>query len=184
MLIVCLSLFFFLFYICSRPSRLVLVGNVAITIGRLGLVCPQEVAPMLQQFIRQWCVTFYFILLASSFCCCSSAMPAVASACGSIPFLFFCAPHKVHPFWGPLSEMPCVGFLIHMSVPYLVCNCFSSTKCFDKVIYNTISPCTKLRLKRIISKVNSEIYFYSVMHATAKLGQCPCGTRAMYVVIG
>ncbi|KAJ8309625.1 hypothetical protein KUTeg_012832 [Tegillarca granosa] len=29
----------------------------AITIGRLGLVCPQEVAPMLQQFIRQWCTS-------------------------------------------------------------------------------------------------------------------------------
>lgn len=28
----------------------------AITIGRLGYVCPQEVAPMLQQFIRPWCV--------------------------------------------------------------------------------------------------------------------------------
>lgn len=26
----------------------------AITIGRLGFVCPQEVAPMLQQFIRPW----------------------------------------------------------------------------------------------------------------------------------
>lgn len=26
----------------------------AITIGRLGLVCPQEVAPSLQHFIRQW----------------------------------------------------------------------------------------------------------------------------------
>ncbi len=36
--------------------------NVAITIGRLGLVCPQEVAPMLQQFIRQWCVNFHFIV--------------------------------------------------------------------------------------------------------------------------
>ena len=35
-------------------------GNVAITIGRLGLVCPAEVAPMLQQFIRQWCVSVLF----------------------------------------------------------------------------------------------------------------------------
>lgn len=26
----------------------------AITIGRLGYVCPQEVAPQLQQFIRPW----------------------------------------------------------------------------------------------------------------------------------
>uniref|UniRef100_G1SUT0 Transportin 2 n=1 Tax=Oryctolagus cuniculus TaxID=9986 RepID=G1SUT0_RABIT len=29
----------------------------AITIGRLGYVCPQEVAPMLQQFIRPWCTS-------------------------------------------------------------------------------------------------------------------------------
>lgn len=90
MLIVCLSLFFFLFYICSRPSRLVLVGNVAITIGRLGLVCPQEVAPMLQQFIRQWCVTFYFILLASSFCCRS-----YRACCGlCLPFCLLCVAHR------------------------------------------------------------------------------------------
>ena len=40
-------------------------GNVAITIGRLGLVCPQEVAPMLQQFIRQWCVNFYLLVFFS-----------------------------------------------------------------------------------------------------------------------
>lgn len=26
----------------------------AITIGRLGFVCPQEVAPQLQHFIRPW----------------------------------------------------------------------------------------------------------------------------------
>ncbi|MEQ2158428.1 Transportin-2 [Goodea atripinnis] len=30
---------------------------VAITIGRLGYVCPQEVAPMLPQFIRPWCTS-------------------------------------------------------------------------------------------------------------------------------
>ena len=58
MLIGCLFSVFFPFIFA--PSRL--VGNVAITIGRLGLVCPQEVAPMLQQFIRQWCVTFLFSL--------------------------------------------------------------------------------------------------------------------------
>ena len=36
---------FFIFYL-----------NLAITIGRLGFVCPMEVAPSLQQFVRQWCV--------------------------------------------------------------------------------------------------------------------------------
>uniref|UniRef100_T1JGX6 Importin N-terminal domain-containing protein n=1 Tax=Strigamia maritima TaxID=126957 RepID=T1JGX6_STRMM len=54
-----LSLFFFSPIICS-PFRLVLyqlLGYIAITIGRLGFVCPQEVAPMLQQFIRQWCTS-------------------------------------------------------------------------------------------------------------------------------
>ena len=33
------------------------IFRLAITIGRLGLVCPLEVAPSLQQFVRQWCVT-------------------------------------------------------------------------------------------------------------------------------
>jgi len=30
----------------------------AITIGRLGLVCTDDVAPVLQHFIRQWYVFF------------------------------------------------------------------------------------------------------------------------------
>ena len=34
-----------------------LLENTAITIGRLGLVCPSEVAPFLPQFISTWCST-------------------------------------------------------------------------------------------------------------------------------
>ncbi|XP_073999052.1 transportin-1-like isoform X3 [Rhodnius prolixus] len=34
-----------------------LLENTAITIGRLGYVCPHDVAPMLQQFVRQWCTS-------------------------------------------------------------------------------------------------------------------------------
>lgn len=34
-----------------------LLENTAITIGRLGFVCPHEVAPVLQQFVRQWCIS-------------------------------------------------------------------------------------------------------------------------------
>lgn len=45
---------------------LCLLYVLAITIGRLGLVCPQEVAPMLAHFVRPWCVFFYF-LLSNSF---------------------------------------------------------------------------------------------------------------------
>lgn len=48
---------------CTIPGPLGVAGRLtsssaipAITIGRLGYVCPQEVAPMLQQFIRPWCV--------------------------------------------------------------------------------------------------------------------------------
>ncbi|MGH0181004.1 UNVERIFIED_CONTAM: hypothetical protein FKN15_005558 [Acipenser sinensis] len=41
--------------IINRPNTpKTLLENTAITIGRLGYVCPQEVAPMLQQFIRPW----------------------------------------------------------------------------------------------------------------------------------
>ena len=42
--------------ICTLPVMSSSNHNVAITIGRLGLVCPAAVAPMLPQFIRQWCV--------------------------------------------------------------------------------------------------------------------------------
>ncbi|ESO02172.1 hypothetical protein HELRODRAFT_65501 [Helobdella robusta] len=42
--------------IINRPNTTkTLLENTAITIGRLGLVCPDVVAPALQQFIRPWC---------------------------------------------------------------------------------------------------------------------------------
>lgn len=44
--------------IINRPNTpKTLLENTAITIGRLGYVCPEEVAPMLQQFIRPWCTS-------------------------------------------------------------------------------------------------------------------------------
>lgn len=65
-------LLFFLYFspsplICSCLGWRLVVYNrgcvtLAITIGRLGYVCPQEVAPMLQQFIRPWCVLFNLFL--------------------------------------------------------------------------------------------------------------------------
>ena len=60
-------LFVFLFSLfCLTCFLLVLclLYVLAITIGRLGLVCPQEVAPMLAHFVRPWCVFFYFIISA------------------------------------------------------------------------------------------------------------------------
>lgn len=30
---------------------------IAITIGRLGYVCPADVAPALAQFVKPWCIT-------------------------------------------------------------------------------------------------------------------------------
>ena len=63
------SLFLFSSYFLLAPCVRASVhrGNVAITIGRLGLVCPAEVAPMLQQFIRQWCVPILFLIFSSRF---------------------------------------------------------------------------------------------------------------------
>ncbi|NWJ08035.1 TNPO2 protein, partial [Crypturellus undulatus] len=44
--------------IINRPNTpKTLLENTAITIGRLGFVCPQEVAPSLPQFIRPWCTS-------------------------------------------------------------------------------------------------------------------------------
>ncbi|EFA10900.2 Importin subunit beta-like Protein [Tribolium castaneum] len=44
--------------IINRPNTpKTLSENTAITIGRLGFVCPHDVAPMLQQFVRQWCIS-------------------------------------------------------------------------------------------------------------------------------
>lgn len=39
---------------CEVMVSLFVSLRAAITIGRLGYVCPQEVAPQLQQFIRPW----------------------------------------------------------------------------------------------------------------------------------
>lgn len=44
------------------------VLGIAITIGRLGYVCPHDVAPMLQQFVRQWSVTLFIISLFCFIC--------------------------------------------------------------------------------------------------------------------
>lgn len=38
---------------------------LAITVGRLGLVCPPDVAYMLPQFVRPWCVIFFIIFYYS-----------------------------------------------------------------------------------------------------------------------
>ncbi|KAK4318649.1 hypothetical protein Pmani_010366 [Petrolisthes manimaculis] len=47
-----------LIFIMNKPNTSkTLLENTAITIGRLGYVCPNDVAPVLQQFIRQWCIT-------------------------------------------------------------------------------------------------------------------------------
>ena len=48
--------------VCSNLNHLqntpkTLLENTAITIGRLGLVCPVEVAPFLPQFLPMWCQT-------------------------------------------------------------------------------------------------------------------------------
>merc|ERR1719167_765540 len=47
-----------LILIINRPNTpKTLLENTAITIGRMGLVCPAEVAPSLNQFVRPWCTS-------------------------------------------------------------------------------------------------------------------------------
>ncbi|XP_041673824.1 transportin-1-like [Drosophila eugracilis] len=51
-----------LFVIINRPNTpKTLLENTAITIGRLGYVCPVEVAPYLPEFVRQWCTSLRHI---------------------------------------------------------------------------------------------------------------------------
>lgn len=69
--------------VCNRDCV-----TLAITIGRLGYVCPQEVAPMLQQFIRPWCVLFNLLFNSSSLC----FLPIFSSCLLSLPFLPCCSP--------------------------------------------------------------------------------------------
>lgn len=54
----------------------------AITIGRLGYVCPQEVAPMLQQFIRPWCVPAWVGPVGGGQDSCAPQHPLPMDACG------------------------------------------------------------------------------------------------------
>lgn len=47
-----------LIMIINRPNTpKTLLENTAITIGRMGYVCPNEVAPSLNQFVRPWCTS-------------------------------------------------------------------------------------------------------------------------------
>lgn len=44
--------------VINRPhTPKTLLENTAITIGRMGLVCPNLVAPLLDQFVRPWCTS-------------------------------------------------------------------------------------------------------------------------------
>ena len=44
--------------IINRPNTpKTLLENTAITIGRMGFVCPAEVAPSLNNFVRPWCTS-------------------------------------------------------------------------------------------------------------------------------
>ncbi|XP_065069170.1 transportin-1-like [Rhopilema esculentum] len=80
--------------IINRPKTpKTLLENTAITIGRLGLVCPSDVAPRLQQFIRPWCTSLRNIRDNEEK---DSAFRGVCSMIGANPggviqdFIFFC----------------------------------------------------------------------------------------------
>ncbi|KAK2150308.1 hypothetical protein LSH36_413g02041 [Paralvinella palmiformis] len=93
--------------IINRPNTpKTLLENTAITIGRLGLVCPQEVAPMLQQFIRSWCTSLRNIRDNEEK---DSAFRGVCTMIGVNPsgviqdFIFFC--DAVASWMNPKSDL-------------------------------------------------------------------------------
>ena len=47
----------YLFFIDRPNTPKTLLENTAITIGRMGFVCPAEVAPSLNNFVRPWCTS-------------------------------------------------------------------------------------------------------------------------------
>ena len=47
----------YLFFINRPNTPKTLLENTAITIGRMGFVCPAEVAPSLNNFVRPWCTS-------------------------------------------------------------------------------------------------------------------------------
>lgn len=56
-----------LVHIINQPNTpKTLLENTAITIGRLGYVCPQDVAPMLSEFIRPWYVLIVVVFFYSN----------------------------------------------------------------------------------------------------------------------
>ena len=52
-----MHLFNIFFSLDRQNTPKTLLENTAITIGRMGLVCPQIVAPSLLQFVRPWCTS-------------------------------------------------------------------------------------------------------------------------------
>ena len=128
-----LSCLFFLYFSPPPPHcsclgwRLVVCNRdcvtLAITIGRLGYVCPQEVAPMLQQFIRPWCVLFNLLFNSSSLC--SSDLLAVSCGSPLLPLLLSSSlhsPSQMKSFLFFISFFLCYQFVIiadHVTNPVL-----------------------------------------------------------------
>ena len=106
------------------PKRL--LENTAITIGRLGYSCPNEVAPYLGQFIRIWCISLRNIRDNEEK---DSAFRGVCAMIGINPqgvvqdFVFFC--DAVASWSSPKDDLKqmfykvCVCLCLSISVVYM-----------------------------------------------------------------
>ncbi|GJQ67006.1 TNPO1 [Trypoxylus dichotomus] len=118
-----------------------LLENTAITIGRLGYVCPHDVAPVLHQFVRQWCTSLRNIRdneeKDSAFrgmCHMISVNPA-----GVVPdFIFFC--DAVASWISPKEDLKDVFIKILHGFKAQVVNDFQVCMEFEKLnrIYGVI----------------------------------------------
>uniref|UniRef100_A0A673NKX9 Transportin-1 n=1 Tax=Sinocyclocheilus rhinocerous TaxID=307959 RepID=A0A673NKX9_9TELE len=106
--------------IINRPNTpKTLLENTAITIGRLGYVCPQEVAPMLQQFIRPWCTSLRNIRDNEEK---DSAFRGICTMITVNPggvvqdFIFFC--DAVASWMNPKDDLREMFYKVELCVPY------------------------------------------------------------------
>lgn len=187
-----LSCLFFLYFSPPPPPphcsclgwRLVVCNRdcvtLAITIGRLGYVCPQEVAPMLQQFIRPWCVLFNLLFNSSTSLSAFSLFPVPVSCL--LPLLpSVCSPLLTSPLWNKSSQLFFFDlfffFLVllnHCQTMWLTLSSFRSYLWFFSFYFASVAPsCITFRL---ISSLSSLLIVANIKDAWDQIRHMPAGS--------
>ena len=117
----------------------ILFAFAAITIGRLGYVCPQDVAPSLDQFIKPWCISLRNIRDNDEK---DSAFRGVCSMIGVNPggvvndFIYFC--DAVASWVNPRDDLKTTFFEVCIFFHFspILSSIHDSVKVFDFFIRN------------------------------------------------